>query len=218
MRDWKKWLQFLLFAAIGAALLWRVGINGWGSIAWFVLTAIMAIIRAPHAKENAANRLKASRKDLVEQVSLAGMTLSMMVLPMLALLTGALRFADYSLPDWLTVFGVLAYIGALYLFWRSHVDLGRNWSVTLELREGHTLVSSGVYSKIRHPMYTAIWLFVLIQPLLLHNWIAGPAGIVFFAILYVLRVPREEAMMRDLFGQDYEDYAKRTKRIVPGLI
>ncbi|MEM0950432.1 MAG: protein-S-isoprenylcysteine O-methyltransferase [Pseudomonadota bacterium] len=218
MGNWKNWLRIVAMAAIAVALVWRVDLNGWGSLAWFVLTSIMVVIRTPHAKENAANILTDTRKDTVEKLTLAGMTLSMMILPILALLTGVFRFADYTLPDWLTALGVLAYLGALYLFWRSHADLGRNWSVTLEVREGHTLVSSGVYSRIRHPMYTAIWLFVLIQPLLLHNWIAGPPAILFFAALYLLRIPREEAMMREQFGAAYEEYMKRTKRIIPGVI
>jgi protein-S-isoprenylcysteine O-methyltransferase Ste14 len=39
---------------------------------------------------------------------------------------------------------------AVWLFWRSHADLGRNWSPSLELREGHELVTEGVYRYVRH--------------------------------------------------------------------
>jgi len=50
---------------------------------------------------------------------------------------------------------------------RTHKDLGRNWSVTLEVREQHALVTNGVYSRVRHPMYSAFWLWALAQALLL---------------------------------------------------
>ncbi len=49
-------------------------------------------------------------------------------------------------------------VAALWLFWRSHADLGRNWSQAFELRKGHELITHGVYRVVRHPMYAAIWL------------------------------------------------------------
>jgi protein-S-isoprenylcysteine O-methyltransferase Ste14 len=46
----------------------------------------------------------------------------------------------------------------LWLFYRSHADLGTNWSITLEIREQHRLITQGVYRRIRHPMYSALGL------------------------------------------------------------
>ncbi len=108
-------------------------------------------------------------------------------------------------------------LAALWLFWRSHADLGLNWSVTLEIRKEHQLITNGVYRSIRHPMYAAIWLFSLAQALLLANWLAGPAALVTFAPMYLLRTPREERMMCEIFGQEYRDYMARTGRLFPRL-
>jgi protein-S-isoprenylcysteine O-methyltransferase Ste14 len=103
------------------------------------------------------------------------------------------------------------------MFWRSHADLGRNWSPSLQLREGHELVTEGVYRHIRHPMYASEWLWSIAQALMLQNWVAGWAGLALFTPLYVLRVPREEQMMLDQFGEEYRAYMNRTGRIVPQL-
>jgi protein-S-isoprenylcysteine O-methyltransferase Ste14 len=106
---------------------------------------------------------------------------------------------------------------ALWLFWRSHTDLGRNWSVTLEVRKGHQLVSNGVYRSIRHPMYASIWLTSVAQGLLLQNWLAGWPGLVTFGLMYFVRISREERMMCEVFGQQYRDYMRQTGRIFPQL-
>jgi protein-S-isoprenylcysteine O-methyltransferase Ste14 len=78
-------------------------------------------------------------------------------------------------------------------------------------------VTTGVYGKIRHPMYSAIFLYVAAQAFLLPNWIAGPAGLIAFSIMYVLRLKLEEKMMLDSFGDEYLQYMKRTKRLIPGV-
>ena len=109
------------------------------------------------------------------------------------------------------------FAAALALFLATHRQLGRNWSQTLELREGHTLVTHGVYRLVRHPMYSAFFLWGLAQALLLQNWIVGPAGLIGFGTLYAFRVGREEAMMRAAFGPAYADYEARTKRVIPFL-
>ena len=115
------------------------------------------------------------------------------------------------------ILGTLAGIAFLWLFRRSHKDLGKNWSVTLEVREGHQLVTGGVYAYVRHPMYASFLLWGITQALLIPNWIAGLAGLVAVLCLYAVRQSREEAMMRDTFGAEYDAYCARTKRLVPGI-
>jgi protein-S-isoprenylcysteine O-methyltransferase Ste14 len=100
---------------------------------------------------------------------------------------------------------------------RSHRDLGKNWSPSLEISAQQTLITNGVYRTIRHPMYACGWLLCLAQALLLQHWVAGPAGLVAFLPLYFVRVPREEQMLLDHFGHDYRIYAAQTGRIVPRL-
>lgn len=107
---------------------------------------------------------------------------------------------------------------AVVIFWRAHADLGQNWSPTLEIAERQTLVTRGIYGYIRHPMYASQWVWSIGQMLLLQNWIAGPLGFVGFLPMYFLRVPREEQMMLEHFGDDYRDYMARTGRVFPRLV
>ena len=124
-------------------------------------------------------------------------------------------FADYPLHPFPFGLGVLLMTAGLWLFYRSHADLGVNWSVTLQVRVNHRLVTAGVYEKIRHPMYSSMFLLAVAQMLVLPNWIAGPAYLAGFGLLYVLRVGKEEQMMLELFGAEYEAYMRRSGRLIP---
>lgn len=145
----------------------------------------------------------------------------MFFIPAVYALTSWLDGADYRLAPgskgWIGGIGAAILASAVWLFWRSHADLGRNWSPSLQLREEHQLVTTGVYRSIRHPMYASQWLWSVAQPLLLQNWIAGWSGLLLFLSLYILRVPREEQMMIERFGEAYRVYMDRTGRIVPRL-
>ena len=85
----------------------------------------------------------------------------------------------------------------------------------MEIREEHSLVTKGVYKYIRHPMYAAHLLWAIAQVLLLQNWIAGPAFMVTSVPLYLFRVPVEERMMLDRFGEEYRLYMNGTGRVIP---
>lgn len=81
--------------------------------------------------------------------------------------------------------------------------------------EGHTLVTNGIYSYIRHPMYVSQWLWGMAQILLLQNWLVGPTKLIYFIPVYILRVPAEEKMMLDTFGDHYRQYMKKTGGVIP---
>jgi protein-S-isoprenylcysteine O-methyltransferase Ste14 len=143
--------------------------------------------------------------------------LGLAVVPALYVATGIPRAADYPAHVWSVVVGALLYAAAMWVFRRTHKALGRNWSITLEIREKHELVSGGPYALIRHPMYTSFLLMGLGQAFLLSNWVVGLAGVIGFAILFFLRVDKEERMMLEIFGPEYRAYMDRTKRIIPYL-
>ncbi|MEL6277248.1 MAG: protein-S-isoprenylcysteine O-methyltransferase [Pseudomonadota bacterium] len=206
---------FVVFFGLVVAALFRWRTLGWPPLVWLTGSLMIAVIRAPYARTTGDNVITSDRKDLSESVLLAAMFLAMGWLPLIHLATGVFGFADYHLAP------VASYVGAslqppfLLLFWRSHADLGKNWSATLEIREDHSLITDGVYAHMRHPMYAAIWLGVIAQPLLVQNWVAGFLVFPVFLAMYLIRTPREEAMMRDQFGEAYDRYAARTGRILP---
>ncbi len=169
---------------------------------------------APTVKDNESTE---RRVGLQEKLLLAAVLATSLLLPVTYLFTPLLSFADYELPNWVHAFGLASMLGGLWLFWRSHVDLGVNWSPTLEIRKGHEIVRNGVYRRVRHPMYSGIWLFSLGQAFLLNNWLAGWGVVLAFAFMFFLRVPKEEQMMVDHFGHAYEEYMAETGRLFPRL-
>ncbi len=178
---------------------------------------ICVLTRGRFARQTRANRITERYVGPREIILLIAVMLTALVVPLLYLFTPLLAFADYELPEWAHWTGLLIMPAALWLFWRSHRDLGLNWSATLEMREGHHVVKHGVYRRIRHPMYAAMWLFSMSQALLLDNWLAGWGVVVAFGFMYFDRVPREESMMRQRFGEEYQTWSRQTGRLFPRL-
>src|SRR5262249_32071282 len=184
---------------------------------WVLCVVGWFVIRYPHDRR-ARRTPKLRRPDRGREIAL--MTISatgLGIIPFIYVISDTPRFANYAFHPWQAWLGVAVFAAALWLFHRTHRDLGGNWSVTLEVRDQHTLVTSGVYSRVRHPMYSAFWLWALAQALLLPNWIAGPAGLVGFGTLFFLRVGREEALMIETFCGGFRHSMARTSRILPGI-
>lgn len=191
-------------AALGK-IVWVIGI-----IAWY-------FIRVPFERRAKRVRVVSNRRSPVDMFGLASGLLGLAIVPGFYVATGIPRAADYPARPWVLALGAVIFLAALWIFRRTHKELGRNWSITLEIRDKHELISRGPYAFVRHPMYTSFMLMGLGQALLLSNWVAGLAGLVGFAVLFFLRVDKEERMMLEIFGPEYRDYMQRTKRIVPYL-
>jgi protein-S-isoprenylcysteine O-methyltransferase Ste14 len=183
-----------------------------------VLAAAVAMIaiRAPHGQRSRSVRTAKSFQGGLERSLLFLVWIGFLV-PLVWIASPALAFADYPLHWIPLVLGSALLVLGLWVFQRSHADLGTNWSITLEVRENHQLVVEGIYRRVRHPMYLSLWLYCIGQALVLPNWIAGPTYLVSFGLLYCLRVGAEERMMLERFGKEYEAYMARTHRLVPGL-
>jgi len=181
-----------------------------------VASVVLVAIRAPHGQRSRGVRVVSDRKGPLE---LALMTLAWVgfFVPLIWVASPAFSFAEYPLRRGPLVAGIACFAFGLWLFHRSHADLGTNWSITLQLRDDHRLVTHGVYRRVRHPMYSALFLYSLGQWLVLPNWVAGPSYLVAFGTLFAFRVREEEKMMLGAFGQDYASYMAATKRLVPGL-
>ena len=184
----------------------------------FLLAAAASyVIRHPHQRRARKTPVRASVRDRQESMLVGIAAVGLGALPLVYVVSGFPRFADYPFAPAAGWLGTATFGLALWLLHRAHRDLGRNFSARLKLRESHALVTGGVYRRIRHPIYTAFWLYAVAQALLLPNWIAGPSGLAAFAVLFFCRVGREERMMIEAFGEDYRAYMARTRRIVPWL-
>ncbi len=179
-------------------------------VAWWV-------IRLPFERKARRNVLRRNAMDVREKLLLAISLTGLGIIPAIYIATGFPAALDQRFSATRAAIGLLIFLAALLLFHITHKALGRNWSVTLAVREEHALVTGGVYRFVRHPMYSAFWLWAIAQAFTLQNWLAGLAGLVGFGTLYLFRVGREEALMRETFGAAWDAYAARTPRVIPFL-
>jgi len=194
-----------LSLAIAGKIIWVLGV-----IAWY-------FIRRPFARRAKRLRVVSDQRTATDRFGLFAAILGLAIIPGIYVFSGFPRSATYQITAWALVIGAVLYAAAMWTFRRTHKELGKNWSISLEIREKHELISAGPYALIRHPMYTSFFLMALGQAFLLANWIVGLAGLIGFAILFFLRVDKEERMMLEFFGPQYRDYMDRTKRIIPYL-
>ena len=109
----------------------------------------------------------------------------------------------------------VALAGALIAAW-AKVTLGRLFSATFGVKEGHRLVTTGPYAIVRHPIYTGMVAF-LAGSALVWNDLALLAVAAAAALLFAAHVRVEEEMFLRHFGDDYRRYQERTPALVPAV-
>lgn len=136
------------------------------------------------------------------------------IVPLYLLFSLSLFWFHLPILDWLRWLGVgFGIISLPFLAW-VHYVLDKHWSISVKLQENHTLVTDGPYRWVRHPMYTVhivyffTWVLVSANLLLLINYLLT-------TILIFARIPKEEQMLLDEFGDEYRVYMKRTGRLLP---
>jgi protein-S-isoprenylcysteine O-methyltransferase Ste14 len=106
--------------------------------------------------------------------------------------------------------------GLLFAVWaRGHI--GRNWSSSVTIKEGHELVQTGPYGLVRHPIYTGIltgFVGTAIAVDQVRGWVAAALVLVSFWMKLTL----EERWMREVFGARYDEYSRRVKALVPFVL
>lgn len=109
----------------------------------------------------------------------------------------------------------LPILGAsLWLFWYSHYTIGHYWSIRVELKTEHRLVTEGPYRYIRHPLYTALFLGYLGTVLALQSWTLV-AWFPAFVVSYLLFAKEEEKVMERGFGEAYRAYRRQAGMFLP---
>jgi protein-S-isoprenylcysteine O-methyltransferase Ste14 len=112
-------------------------------------------------------------------------------------------------PDWLRWMGIALGLVSFVLYAWSQATLGKAWSPHLQMRQEHSLVTWGPYARIRHPIYLASLGFLTGIALVTANWFFIGLLVVSIVVL-ALRIPKEEQMMIEDFGEEYEAYMART--------
>jgi protein-S-isoprenylcysteine O-methyltransferase Ste14/rhodanese-related sulfurtransferase len=122
-------------------------------------------------------------------------------------------YFQIPVPLWQSVVGIVISITGVVLMIASRIALGRNFRVYAAPRRSGTIVMSGLYTRVRHPMYTGVimtvggWVFMWGSLYTIPCWI----GVV---ILYLLKISREEPILVAKFPE-YKEYQERTWRLIP---
>ncbi len=111
----------------------------------------------------------------------------------------------------------LAAIGSVWLVMSAVKTLGKEWSITARLVEGHKLATTGPYAYLRHPIYTGMLGMLVATGLAISHWLALLAALLIFFIGTIIRVRSEDGLLREAFGEQFENYAQRVSAILPGV-
>lgn len=144
---------------------------------------------------------------------------------LIALVTG---IACMLVPNWISpylarpflpqggvffYFGYVVQVAGLALAFWARAALGRNWSGRVTIKEGHELVTSGPYRRIRHPIYSGA-LLINIGSAIALGWIGGLVAIALFLGVFVHKIRLEERMLTGHFGDAYAQYRKKTNALI----
>src|SRR5438034_7985455 len=122
------------------------------------------------------------------------------------------------LPDWVFYPGIfLMLLGVVVRQWAIAV-LGRFFSLTVRVAEDHRVVVKGPYRLVRHPSYTGVLITFIGLALAVQSSGALLVLLVVFGVSYGYRMRVEERVLLSELGQDYAEYVKRTRRLIPFLI
>ena len=126
------------------------------------------------------------------------------------------REGETGVDQALNPVGLLLVVLGLAFVLVATFTLRKNYSSSLVIRKGHELVVHGIYRVVRHPIYLGAILVTLGVPIGMSSWIALPPMLLLIP-LFVYRMRIEERLLLEEFGDDYQTYMARTKRLVPFL-
>jgi protein-S-isoprenylcysteine O-methyltransferase Ste14 len=186
---------------------------------WTLAILIIAffIIRAPSVLRASKTEKVKEAKPVRERVFVFLNFIGMVGIPFLYIMTTWLDYFALTFPDFLRVLGIVIFVlGFILLIW-VHKTLGEHWSMMLKMGKKHLLVTDGPYTRIRHPMYTYFYIMVIATAIVSANLFVGVFGVAAWTLLYLIRVGDEEQMLLEQFGEDYEEYMRRTGRLLPKI-
>lgn len=176
---------------------------------WAVLVVTWVVL-AFHTKRTAA-RHRSTRLPIL-----------LILVALVALTAGGRRGAWWHRHLWFTtstlsvVSTSLVVLGAAFAIW-ARLTIGTNWSGTVTLKEGHELIVRGPYRIVRHPIYTGL-IAMGIGTAMIYAEAAGFAMVAFGVVVFALRIPAEERLMTETFPDQYPQYRRRVKAVIPFLL
>jgi protein-S-isoprenylcysteine O-methyltransferase Ste14 len=180
-------------------------------LCWFVFAGIFIFRRKPpNAPEQKRDRAS------IPGVALQGLAYAMVWSirrPVFSPLVAGVEWLE-SLA---AAIAIVAASGSVLLIMSAVKTLGKEWSITARMVQDHQLATKGPYARVRHPIYTGMLGMLIATGLAISHWTVLVAAIVVFAIGTLIRVRIEERLLRETFGQRFEEYARQVPAVIPGI-
>jgi protein-S-isoprenylcysteine O-methyltransferase Ste14 len=212
--------RFLL-AIVGSAFYLGLAVLGWGGVAAFfsnparTALAVVTLLIGIAAFFAGGSLSRGVREDRSNRWVIVALTIIGLVAGYLPALTDRLNFwtIDGNAVRWLGV-ALFAVGGALRL-WPVYV-LGHRFSGLVAIQPGHVLLTTGIYSVIRHPSYLGLFVNALGWALAFRS-VVGVLLALSTLVPLVGRIIAEERLLQSQFGSEYDAYRARTSRLIPGV-
>jgi protein-S-isoprenylcysteine O-methyltransferase Ste14 len=184
----------------------------------FVIGAVISSYHRSKAERESAEKLslKEEGRLMTAALRMSGLALWIAVFAFL-IYPPWMAWSRLDLPEWARWLGVgMGAAGDALAYWTFR-NLGSNVSPTVVTRKNHSLVTSGPYRWVRHPLYLMGLIGYTGFALLAENWFIALMAVLTFTLIN-LRLPKEEARLIERFGSEYRDYMRRTGKFLPKFI
>ena len=178
------------------------------SFAWFISEILLGIFK--RSRDKSASRLDKSSFRVLWSTIMISTAVGVFV---------GIRGIGFisSLGYWLFISGLALIIIGLVIRWAAIFTLRRYFTVNVAVVEGQKVIDTGLYKYIRHPSYAGSVLSFLGLGLSFSNWLTPIIITVPILLAYLYRIKVEEIALVQTLGDDYVEYMKRTKRLIPGI-
>jgi protein-S-isoprenylcysteine O-methyltransferase Ste14 len=113
--------------------------------------------------------------------------------------------------------GLALIVIGIVIRWTAILTLRRYFTIDVAIQEGHELIDRGIYTVVRHPSYSGALVSLLGLGLAFRNWLSLAVVMIAGLASLLYRIHVEERALIDHFGERYRDYARRTRRLIPGV-
>lgn len=181
----------------------------WKTVTYYLSTVLLGAIYFQFLREHIHNKVQ---KSYIQMYEIVSMTIVSALMTLIPISYFCCKEYNLEVPNYIGIIGVLLIVLSIAILELSYLSLGRQYSPTLQIRENHKLITTGIYAYVRHPMYLAGLIMFFSYLCLSPNVVGIAAYVCAMALIYKFRIPYEEKMLVNVFGQEYIDYMNKTPR------
>jgi protein-S-isoprenylcysteine O-methyltransferase Ste14 len=180
-------------------------------VMWLAFIPIFIFLKKP----------KDAREQKRDQKSIVGIAIEsvafMMIWGVRRRPFGAIVPSPPILTDFVEAATVLIAAGSVWIVNSAVRTLGKQWTYVARTVEGHELITTGPYSLVRNPIYLGMFGMLVATGLALTWWPVFLAAIVIFIYGTIIRIRSEEKLLRETFGEKFDEYTRRVPALLPGI-